>query len=121
MDSVVSIMRFIKTKQERKSKIRKQHYGGITMRDWMDLDGDGRIDGAERMHAHEMLCSSREEHEALFGYAGDFHKSIDEDDDFELDAMIAGLDIDELEDMDPDERAEVLEEAGLDAEDYDFY
>ena len=38
-----------------------------------------------------------------------------------IDAMAAGLDVDELELMDPDERAEVLEEAGLDPDDYDFY
>lgn len=31
------------------------------------------------------------------------------------------LDVDELELMDPDERAEALEEAGLDPDDYDFY
>ena len=43
------------------------------------------------------------------------------EDDFEIDAMVAGLDVDELELMDPDERAEVLEEAGLDPDDYDFY
>ena len=34
------------------------------MRDWMDLNGDGKIDGAEMMFAGEMLCTSREEHEA---------------------------------------------------------
>lgn len=89
------------------------------MKDWMDLNGDGEIDGAEMMFAEEMLCTSREEHEALFGDAGDFDDDT-EDDDFETDAMAAGLDIDELELMDPDERAETLEEAGLDPDDYDF-
>ena len=34
--------------------------------------------------------------------------------------MAAGLDVDELELMDPDDRAEALEEAGLDPDDYDF-
>lgn len=42
------------------------------MKNWMDLNGDGKIDGAEMMFAGEMLCTSREEHEALFGDAGDF-------------------------------------------------
>lgn len=42
------------------------------MKNWMDLNGDGKIDGAEMMFAGEMLCTSREEHEALFGVAGDF-------------------------------------------------
>lgn len=89
------------------------------MRDWMDLNGDGEIDGAEMMFEEEMLCSSREEHEVLFGNAGDFEGDSAED-DFEADAIVAGLDVDELELMDPDERAEALEEAGLDPDDYDF-
>ena len=88
------------------------------MRDWMDLNGDGKIDGTEMMLAEEMLCTSREEHEALFGDAGDFED--DAKDDFEIDAMVAGLDVDKLELMDPDDRAEALEEAGLDSDDYDF-
>ena len=88
------------------------------MKNWMDLNGDGKIDGAEMMFAGEMLCTSREEHEALFGDAGDFED--DAKDDFEIDAMAAGLDVDELELMDPDDRAEALEEAGLDPDDYDF-
>ena len=88
------------------------------MRNWMDLNGDGEIDGTEMMFAQEMICSSREEHEALFGDAGDFED--DANDDFETDAMLAGLDADELEFMDSDVRAEALEEAGLEADDYDF-
>ena len=31
------------------------------MRNWMDLNGDGEIDGTEMMFAQEMICSSREE------------------------------------------------------------
>lgn len=88
------------------------------MRDWMDLNGDGKVDGSEMMFVEEMLCTSREENEALFGDAGDFED--DAKDDFEIDAMAAGLDVDELELMDPDDRAEALEEAGLDPDDYDF-
>lgn len=88
------------------------------MRDWMDLNGDGKIDGSEMMFAEEMLCTSREEHEALFGDAGDFEDETKED--FEIDAMAAGFYVDELELMDLDDRAEALEEAGLDPDDYDF-
>lgn len=88
------------------------------MKNWMDLNGDGKIDGTEMMFAEEMLCTSREEYEALFGDAGDFEDDIKED--FEIDAMAAGLDVDELELMAPDDRAEALEEAGLDLDDYDF-
>ena len=29
------------------------------MRDWMDLNGDGKIDGSEMMFGEEMLCTSR--------------------------------------------------------------
>ena len=47
-------------------------------------------------------------------------ETYDPKEDFEMDAMAAGLDIGELEFMDPDTRAEVLEEAGLDPDDYDF-
>ena len=65
------------------------------MKNWMDLNGDGKIGGSEMMFAEEMLCTSREEHEALFGDAGDFED--DAKDDFEIDAMAAGLDVDELE------------------------
>ena len=88
------------------------------MKNWMDLNGDGEIDSTEMMYAEEMLCTSREEHEALFGDAGDFEDGTK--DDFEIDAMAAGLDVDELELMDPDDRAEALEDAGLDPDDYDF-
>ena len=51
------------------------------MRNWMDLNGDGEIDSTEMMYAEEMLCTSREEHEALFGDAGDFED--DSEDDFD--------------------------------------
>ena len=90
----------------------------MIMRDWMDFNGDGEVDSTERFLAAEMLCGSKEEHEALFGDAGDFEDNTD--DDFETDALAVGLDPGELEFMDSDERAEVLEEAGLDPDDYDF-
>lgn len=38
---------------------------------WMDFNGDGEVDSTELFFAEEMLCGSREEHEALFGDAGD--------------------------------------------------
>lgn len=52
------------------------------MREWMDLNDDGEIDAFEQMIKDEMLCTSREEHIALFGDAGDFDDDSDEDDDF---------------------------------------
>ena len=51
------------------------------MRDWMDLNDDGEIDSIEMMFAEEMFCTSREEHEALFGDVGDFE--VDSEDDFD--------------------------------------
>lgn len=90
------------------------------MRDWMDFDGDGEVDSTERFLAAEMLCDSREEHEALFGDPGDFGEEMDEEEEMEDELMFAGLDKDELELMDPDERREALEDAGLDPDDFDF-
>ena len=51
------------------------------MREWMDLNDDGEIDAFEQMVKDEMLCTSREEHIALFGDAGDFDDDEDDDDD----------------------------------------
>lgn len=86
--------------------------------DWMEFNHDGEVDANEEFMGMEMLCSSREEHEALFGDAGDFDDDSSEDFDDELE--MAGLDRDELEFMDEDERREALEDAGLDPDDYEF-
>ena len=91
------------------------------MNDWMDFNRDGEVDWSDKVLAAEMLCTSREEHKALFGDDGDFDDVETEDDaDFEYDAIMSGLDPDELMDMDEDERNEALEDAGLDPDDYDF-
>lgn len=86
--------------------------------DWMDFNKDGEADATEEFMGMEMLCGSREEHEMLFGDAGDFDDDSSEDFDDELE--MAGLDRDELEFMDEDERREALEEVGLDPDDYEF-
>ena len=86
--------------------------------DWMDFNRDGEVDAAEMYLAEEMLCTSKEEHEVLFGDAGDF--SDDEVDDSDDELEMAGLDRSELEFMDEDERREALEDAGLDPDDFDF-
>lgn len=44
--------------------------------DWMDFNRDGEV--AEMYLAEEILCTSKEEHEVLFGDAGDF-----DDDEYE--------------------------------------
>ena len=46
--------------------------------DWMDFNKDGEVYITEEYLGIEILCGSREEHEALFGDAGDF-----EDDEYE--------------------------------------
>lgn len=86
--------------------------------DWMDFNRDGKVDASEKYLGAEMLCTSREEHEALFGDAGNFALDDIEDLDEELD--MAGLDCIELEFMDEDERREVLENEGVDLDDFDF-
>lgn len=85
---------------------------------WMDFNRDGKVDVTEQFLAAEMLCSSREEHEALFGDSGDFE--TDEEDIFYDDLEMAGLDTVELELMDEDERRDTIEAAGFDPDDYDF-
>lgn len=40
--------------------------------DMFDLNRDGEVDGAELYFAEEMMCSSREEHIALFGDSGEW-------------------------------------------------
>ena len=86
--------------------------------DWMDFNRDGEVDTTEAFFAEEMLCGSKEEHEALFCDAGDFDS--DDTDDLEDELEMAGLDRFDLELMDEDERREALEDAGLDPDDYDF-
>ncbi len=86
--------------------------------DWIDFNGDGEVDASERFFGEEMLCGSKEEHEALFGDSGDFAADDNDYTDNELD--MAGLDRFELELMDEDERREALEDAGLDPDDFDF-
>ncbi len=69
--------------------------------DLFDFDGDGKMDAFEKA--------------AEFGA---FMNMVDSCQKDELTS--AGLDIDELDLMDDDERREVIEDAGLDPDDYDF-
>lgn len=82
---------------------------------WKDLNRDGKIDASEEMFAEEMLCTSREEHIALFGNSGRFG-----DEEVEDDFLFSGLDRNELKRMDSSERRKVLEEEGIDVDDCDF-
>ncbi len=73
--------------------------------DLFDFNHDGKMDAFERATEFSFIEELEQE------------DSFDSDEtEFEL----SGLDADELELMDSNERREVLEEAGLDPDDYDF-
>ena len=65
-----------------------------------DFNGDGKLDNWERATQFQFMDEMLSEDSDVFGDAG--------------------LDYDELEMMDPDERREALEDAGLDPDEYDF-
>lgn len=88
-----------------------------------DFNGDGRVDDFETTDDLQMMATSRQEAIDLTGddtfYMG--NDDLYEEEDFEDELEMAGLDIDELEDMDEDERREAFEDAGLDPDDYDEF
>ena len=87
--------------------------------DFFDFNKDGEVDAFELDVSLQMMASSREEAIRLTGddtfYTGS--DTLEEEDELEM----AGLDIDELADMDEDERREALEDAGLDPDEYDEF
>ncbi len=94
---------------------------GFFDRDLFDFNGDGKIDAFEAEVELQMMASSRQEAIALTG-DDDFYTGSDdleEDDELVEELEMAGLDLDELADMDENERREALEDAGLDPDDYD--
>lgn len=96
---------------------------GFFDRDIFDFNGDGKIDAFEAEVELQMMAGSREEAIALTGddsfYTGS--DGLEEDDELVDELEMAGLDIDELADMDEDERREAIEDAGLDPDDYDDF
>lgn len=70
-------------------------FGGL-----FDFNHDGKMDAFERAAEFAFLDEMMQEEKTEF--------------------EMSGLDADELEFMDPDERREALEDAGLDPDDYDF-
>lgn len=72
--------------------------------DMFDFNGDGEMDSFERA--------------AEFAFLDEMMNDEEEEEETELE--LSGLDPDELEFMNPDERREALEDAGLDPDDYDF-
>ena len=74
-----------------------------------DLNRDGKLDAWERAMEYDFMTSLSDEDDGC------------EDEDEELTELeLAGIDPIELEYMDAEERREVLEEAGLDPDDFDF-
>ena len=71
--------------------------------DLFDFNHDGEMDAFEKAAEISFLEEMMD---------------VDEEENCELE--LAGLDLDELEYMDPDERREALEDAGLDPDDYEF-
>ena len=96
---------------------------GFFDRDLFDFNGDGKIDAFEAEVELQMMASSRQEAIALTGddtfYTGS--DDLEEDDELVEELEMAGLDLDELADMDENERREALEDAGLDPDDYDEF
>ena len=96
---------------------------GFFDRDLFDFNGDGKIDAFEAEVELQMMAGSREEAIALTGddsfYTGS--DGLEEDDELVDELEMAVIDIDELADMDEDERREALEDAGLDPDDYDDF
>ena len=96
---------------------------GFFDRDIFGFNGDGKIDAFESEVELQMMAGSREEAIALTGddsfYTGS--DGLEEDDELVDELEMAGIDIDELADMDEDERREALEDAGLDPDDYDEF
>ena len=101
-----------------------------------DLNHDGKLDDLERAAEAAFVTNTIEE-KSVNWESGDIEESDDfgvseepeaeEDDDEEEERLQAlrdeiedeGLDVDDLEFMDEDERTDALEEAGLDPDDYE--
>ena len=96
---------------------------GFFDRDLFDFNRNGKVDAFELDVSLQMMAGSREEAIALTGddafYTGS--DDLEEVDELVDELEMAGLDVDELADMDEDERREVLEDAGLDPDDYEDF
>ena len=78
-----------------------------------DLNGDGKTDPVEA--ALGLMLA-----EEIFGEEKDSGNDLDEDDDDEELLGLTGYTHDDLELMDAEERAEILEEAGYEPDDFGF-
>lgn len=74
---------------------------------FFDLNRDGEIDATEWAFMESITNPQTE--------------SVDEEEELEDELEMSGLDYDELANMDEDSRREVLEDAGLDPDEYDDF
>ena len=79
--------------------------------DLFDFNHDGELDTFERVMEFEAFQEMTKDDE---------EDDVDQDEELETELELAGLDAEELSWMNEDERREVLEDAGLDPDDYDF-
>ena len=89
-------------------------FGGL-----FDVDGDGTLDAGEMAFGLMMVD------DALMGEDADDDPTEDAEDLFESEEdseleLMTGYSRDDLEFMDPEERAEILEEAGYEPDDFGF-
>ncbi len=89
-------------------------------RDMFDFNHDGKMDDFEKSAAFATFMSMLEEEKKNKVKNSDISLSDDESEDTETELEAEGLDYDELSFMDEDERNEILEDCGLDPDDYDF-
>lgn len=111
---------FVSSKKEKETEA---DIMGFFDRPLFDFNGDGKVDGFETYVGLQIMASSRQEAIALTGddafYTGS--DTIEDDNELVDELEMAGLDIDEIADMDEDERREAIEDAGLDPDDYDDF
>lgn len=79
-----------------------------------DFNRNGKTDGFELFVGMQMMANSCRDD---FDTDGD----IFEDNELIEELEMAGLDLDDLADMDEEERREALEDAGLDPDDFDEF
>ena len=85
-----------------------------------DFNHDGKLDDFEKSAAFATFMSMLEEEKKNKIKKSDIDLSDNENEDIETELEADGLDYDELSFMDEDERKDILEECGLDPDDYDF-
>lgn len=85
-------------------------------KEMFDFNHDGKMDDFEKSAAFATFMSMLEEENKNKIKKSDIYSSDGESEDIEAE----GLDYDELSFMDEDERNEILEDCGLDPDDYDF-